>query len=314
MDLKVLEAFCRIVELKSFSRAAEAVELTQPTVSAHIKTLEGEVGIRLFDRAGRAVKPTQAGELLYGYARRILTIRDEAWQALGEHKGGLTGHLTVAGSSIPAAYLLPALVAEFKRKHPAVGLTLAAGDSRGVAREVAEGRIEVAMVGARFDEARLRYERFAEDELVLAVPPDHPWADRATVRPQELLGQSFILRERGSGTRKVMEEALAARGVNPASLRAALEVTSSEAVRQALKAGAGIAIVSRRAIEDEIRYRQLIVLGVQGLRLRRDFFLVSHRSRPRSPLAEAFLGFLRQRKVEHRAPSTDRRAPSTDKR
>lgn len=295
MDLKVLEAFCRIVELKSFSRAAEAVGLTQPTVSAHIKGLEGETGLRLFDRAGRSVKATQAGELLYGHARRILAIREEAWQALEEHKGGLAGQLRVAGSSIPAAYLLPALVTEFKRKHPAVALTLEAGDSRGVARQVAEGRIEVAVVGARFDEARLHYERFAADELVLAVPAGHPWAEREAVRPRELPEQPFILRERGSGTRKVVEEALARRGVNPAALRVTLEVTSSEAVRQALKAGAGVAIVSRRAIEDEIRYRQVCAVPVQGLSLRRDFFLVSHRSRPRSPLAQAFLGFLRER-------------------
>src|SRR5574340_650468 len=103
MDLKVLEVFCRIVELRSFSRAAEAVSLTQPTVSAHVKSLETEIGLRLFDRAGRAVKPTQAGELLYGYARRILALSAEARRALGEHRGGLRGQLIVAGSSIPAS-------------------------------------------------------------------------------------------------------------------------------------------------------------------------------------------------------------------
>jgi len=293
MDLKVLDAFCRIVELKSFSRAAEAVSLAQPTVSAHIKALEAEAGLPLFNRAGRSVTPTRAGELFYGYARRILAIRDEARRALGEHKGGLAGHLTIAGSSIPVAYLLPERVAAFKRQHPAITLTLAAGDSRSVVRGVMDGRYEIGAVGARFEEGRLAYERFAADELVLAVPAAHPWATRASVRPAELARTPLIVRERGSGTRKVMEAALAARGLDPASLAVSMEVASNEAVRQAVKAGAGLAVISRRAIADDIRYGQLAALRVQGVRLTRDFYLVTHTRRARSPLAEAFLAFLR---------------------
>ena len=298
MDLRVLEVFCRIVELRSFSRAAEAVSLTQPTVSAHIKGLEAEVGLRLFDRIGRAVAPTQAGELLYGYARRVLVLCAEARQALDEHKGGLQGHLTVAGSSIPAAYVLPGLVAAFKRKHPAVTLTLAAGDSRSVARGVMDGSFELGVVGARFEEGRLAYERFTEDELVLAVPAGHPWAGRRTVRPSELTREAFVVRERGSGTRKTMEEALTARGVDPGSLRVSLEVTSNEAMRQAVKAGAGLAVISRRAIEDDLHHEQLMALQVQGVRLKREFYLITHRSRSRSPLAEAFLAFLRRKTAQ----------------
>ncbi len=300
MDLKVLEVFCRIVELRSFSRAAEAVSLTQPTVSAHIKSLEAEVGLRLFDRIGRAVAPTQAGELLYGYARRLLTLCAEARQALGEHKGGLHGHLIVAGSSIPAAYVLPGLVVAFKRKHPAVTLTLAAGDSRSVVRGVVDGSFELGVVGARFEEGRLDYQRFTEDELVLAVPAGHPWANRSTVRPLELAGEAFVMRERGSGTRKTMEDALAARGVEPGSLQVSLEVTSNEAMRQAVKAGAGLAVISRRAIEDDLGHGQLVALRVQGVRLKREFYLITHRSRSRSPLAEAFLAFLRRRTAQEK--------------
>lgn len=300
MDLKVLEAFCRIVELKSFSRAAEAVSLTQPTVSAHIKSLEEEVELRLFDRAGRTVTPTQAGELLYGYARRILAIRDEARRALSEHRGGLRGHLMIGGSSIPAAYVLPRLAAAFRRKHPAVRITLAVGDSRGVARGVLDGTYEVGAVGAKFEEGRLSYEHLSDDELVLAVPPTHPWSRRSAVQPVELAGEPLIVREQGSGTRKTLEDALAARGVDPGSLQVSLEVTSNEAVRQAVKAGAGLAVVSRRAIADDLRYKQLMALRVQGVRLKREFYLITHRSRARSPLAEAFLTFLRRKTAQER--------------
>lgn len=294
MDVRGLEVFCKIVELRSFSRAADAVLLTQPTVSGHIKALEAELGLRLFDRAGRTVTPTRAGEILYGYARRILALREEAQQAINEHKGGLKGHLTLGGSSIPGAYVLPPLVAAFKRGHPDVTISLHIAGSRDIVRSVIEGTCEVGMVGARFEEGRVHYEPFAQDELVLAVPVAHPWAGRGTVRLAELAGQPVIMRERGSGTRKVMEEALAGHDVDPSALRVVLEVTGNEAVRQAVKAGAGISVISRRAIEGEIRHKTVAALRFHGVKLVRDFFLVTHKSRSRSPLGKAFLSFLEQ--------------------
>jgi DNA-binding transcriptional LysR family regulator len=294
MDLRALEVFCKIVELRSFSRAAEAVLLTQPTVSGHIKALETELGLRLFDRAGKTVTPTRAGELLHGYARRILAMREEAQQALNEHKGGLTGHLAIGGSSIPGAFILPPLVAVFKRQHPDVTAMLYVSGSRDIVRGVVEGTYEMGMVGARFEEGRVQYDPFAQDELVLAVAASHPWASRSTVRFAELAGQPFVMRERGSGTRKVTEECLTAHAVDPGSLRVVLEVTSNEAVRQALKAGAGIAVISRRAIEDDIRCKMVTAIRLHGVRLLREFFLVTHKSRSRSPLGNAFLAFLQQ--------------------
>jgi len=293
MDLKTLEAFCRIVELRSFTRAAEAVSLTQPTVSGHIKGLEAELGLPLLDRAGRTVTPTRAGEILYGYARRILGLRAEAQQAIGEHKGGLTGDLALGGSSIPGAYVLPPLIAAFKQDHPEAAVTLHVRDSRDIVRGVGDGTYEVGMVGARFEGGRVRYDRYAQDELVLAVPPCHAWADRDAVRLRDLIGQPIVMRERGSGTRKVMEKALAEHAVDSHRLRVVLEVTSNEAVRQAVKAGAGVAVISRRAVQDDIRCGLLAALRFQGIRLVRDFFLVTHRTRSRSPLGDAFATFLR---------------------
>jgi len=294
VDLRALDVFCKIVELRSFSRAAESVLLTQPTVSGHIKALEAELGLRLLDRSAKTVTPSRAGELLYGYARRILALREEAEQALSAHKGGLSGQLAIGASSIPGAYLLPSLVAVFKSAHPGVTVSLHVSGSRDVIRAVIDGSLELGMVGARFEEGRVHYEAIAQDELVLAAAASHPWASRGSVRLSELTGQPFVMRERASGTRKIMEEALRARGLDPANLRVVLEVTSNEAVRQALKAGAGLAVISRRAVEDDIRYKQVAILRVHGLRLTREFFLVTHKSRSRSPLGEAFLAFLRK--------------------
>ncbi len=302
MDLRALEVFCKIVELKSFSRAAEAVYLTQPTVSGHIKSLEGELGLTLLDRTGKAVAPTQAGEILYSYARRLLALREETQQALSEHKGGLKGHLVIGGSSIPGAYILPPLVVAFKREHPDVTIALSVSGSREVVRGVIEGALEVGLVGARFEEGRVAYEPYAQDELVLAVAASHPWAGRSMVRLEELPRQPFIMRERGSGTRKVMEETLAAHALDPGALHVVLEVTGNEAVRQALKAGAGIAVISRRAIQDDIRCKTVAALRLHGIKLSREFYLVTHHSRSRSPLAAAFLRFLRESTPPARSP------------
>jgi DNA-binding transcriptional LysR family regulator len=293
MDLKTLEVFCRIVELRSFTRAAEVVSLTQPTVSGHIKDLEEELDLRLLDRVGRSVTPTRAGEILYGYARRILGLRAEAQQAISEHKGGLRGDLALGGSNIPGSYVLPPLIAVFKRDHPEAAIVLHVKDSRDIVRGVGDGTYEVGVVGGRFEEGRVRYDRYGEDELVLAVPASHAWAGRTTVRLRELVEQPMIMRERGSGTRKVMEKAMARQALSPDRLRVVLEVTSNEAVRQALKAGAGIAVISRRAVHDDVRCGLAAALRIQGVRMIRDFFLVTHRTRSRSPLGEAFLGFLR---------------------
>ncbi len=292
MDLHALQVFCKIVELKSFSRAAEAVLLTQPTVSGHIKVLEETLGLRLFDRAGRQVTPTQAGELLYGYARRILALRAEAEQALAEFKGGLKGSLCIGGSSIPGAYVLPPLIARFKREYPDVTIHLKIGDSREACRAVAEGHCDLAAVGARFEDARLHFEPLAEDELVLVVPRPHPWARRAAVHLKDLAEQPFVLREVGSGSRQFAERALEAHGLNPKDLRVAAEMGSNEAVRQAVKAGSGVAIISRRAVEDDLKTGALAAVRIESVRFVRQFYIAAHRARTKSPACRAFLRFL----------------------
>ena len=292
MDLHALEVFCKIVELKSFSRAAEAVLLSQPTVSGHIKVLEDALGLRLFDRAGKHISTTQAGELLYGYARRILTLRAEAEQALAEFKGGLKGSLCIGGSSIPGAYILPPLIARFKQDYPDVKIHLKIGDSREACHAVAEGHCDLAAVGARFEDTRLRFEPLAEDEMVLVVPPKHPWARRPSARVKDLPGQPFIVREVGSGSRQYAERALAEKGLDPGELRVVAEMGSNEAVRQAVKAGFGVAIMSRRAVEDDLKAGSLAAVRIESVRFLRQFYIASHRTRTQSPACRAFLRLL----------------------
>ncbi|MCH7897161.1 MAG: selenium metabolism-associated LysR family transcriptional regulator [candidate division NC10 bacterium] len=294
MDIRALEVFCRIVELKSFSKAAEAVYLTQPTVSGHIKGLEEYVGLKLLDRLGREVVPTQAGELLYGYARQVIALRNQAVQALEEYKGSLKGQLIIGGSNIPGEYVLPALLGRFKARYPDISITLRIADSREIARGVLEGTYELGAVGARFDNGQLVYLKLWEDELVLALPADHGWAAKPAVGLAELSGQPIILREVGSGSRKVLEDALRSAGMDVGALTVVAEIGSTEAIRQAVKSGAGISVISLRAIQEDLDRGTLSTVPLEGMRLTRDFYLVYHKNRSKSPLCEAFLTFLLQ--------------------
>ena len=292
VDLHVLEVFCRIIESGSFSKAADAVYLTQPTVSGHIKKLEEEVGVRLLDRLGHRATPTKAGELLYRYAKRILAVRQEAQQALDEFKGGLRGELIIGASSIPGGYVLPPLMSQFKALYPEISIVLRVSYSKEILDAVIEGAYELGAVGAKFDDARIEYQKFAEDEMVLVVHPGHPWAARGGVKPKELPTQPWFIRERGSGTRKMMEQALEHHSLSLSAFRVIGEMGNNEAIRQAVKAGGGVAIISKLAVESNIKCRELAVVRVAGLKMSRDFYLVTHRHRSRSPICKAFLKFI----------------------
>ena len=292
MDIHVLEVFCRIVELESFSKAADAVYLTQPTVSGHIKKLEDEVGVRLLDRLGHRAVPTKAGDLLYRYAKRILAVRQEAQQALDEFKGGLRGELTIGASSIPGGYVLPPLISHFKALYPDISIALRVSYSKEILNAVIDGEYELGAVGAKFDDARIEYQKFAEDEMVLVVHPGHPWAARGSVKTKELPTQPWFIRERGSGTRKMMEQALEHHNLSLSAFKVIGEMGNNEAIRQAIKAGGGVAIISKLAVESSVKCRELAVVRVAGLKLTRDFYLITHRHRSRSPICKAFLTFI----------------------
>ncbi len=292
MDIHTLELFARIVESGSFSKAAKAAYLTQPTVSGHIKKLEEEVGVQLLDRLGHRATPTKAGDLLYRYAKQILALRQEAHQALDDLKGGLRGELILGASSIPGGYLLPPLIGRFRAQYPDITVILRISDSEEIIEAVLTGAYEVGVVGAQFDDGRIEYRQFAKDEMVLVVPPTHPWASRRVVALKELPSQPFLIRERGSGTRKMMEQALERHKLSIGAFKVIGEMGSNEAIRQAVKAGGGIAIISKLAVASDIKCSELHAIPVAGLKLTRPFYLITHRHRSRSPICNAFLTFL----------------------
>jgi DNA-binding transcriptional LysR family regulator len=293
MDLHRLEVFCKVVELKSFTRAAEMINLSQPTVSEHIRSLEETAGVKLLDRLGREVMPTKAGLILYRYAQKLLQVRREALQALHQYRGKLAGHLYLGASTIPGTYILPPLIGNFKFEYPDIQITLRIANSRLTAQEVLSGDLELGVVGAQWQENGLEWEKVFADELVLALHPDHPWAGRPSVSPSELAGEPFIHREHFSGTRRVMTRFLETHGFDPANLSVVAEMGSTEAVRESIKARIGISIISLLAVAEDIERGSLVTVPLAGIDMHRPFYLITRKNREHSPLCSVFLQHLR---------------------
>lgn len=296
MDLHQIEIFCTLVRLRSFSKAAEALYLTQPTVSGHIKNLENELGVRLLDRLGRRIIPTEEGNILYHYGRRILALRDEARQEIGGPSGRLSGQLKLGGSTIPGAYILPSFIRSFKKKYPEVSVRLLIEDTSKVAASVLAGDLCMGVIGARVKDPRLETHAFLKDELVVAVPKGHPWAKKKIITFEDLKHEPFILREEGSGTRRIMEEKLEKAGVSVHDLNVVAVMGSSDAVRQAVKAGLGVSIISIKAIKDDMDAGAIDAVRLKGAHIERNFYVVLLRGRSRSAACKAFLDFLLHRR------------------
>ena len=292
MDARQIEIFVKVAELGSFSKAAEALFLTQPTVSEHIRGLEEELGVRLLDRLGRGAAPTKAGQLLLGYGRRILELHREARQALDQFQGRMSGELVIAASTIPGEYVLPALIGRFKEKYPDIAISLLIGDTQRVVEWVLEGRAELAVAGAQIDHRALEYRELMPDELVLVVSAAHPWHGKKTATLEEVRAEPLIVRERGSGSRHALEKALAEVGLGLSDFRVVGEMGSTQAIKQGVKAGVGISLISKRAVAEECQHGTLHCVKVKDLRFSRAFYLVTSTTRSRSPLAEAFRAFL----------------------
>jgi len=289
MALPFLDIFCKVYELRSFSRAASALYLTQPTVSSHIKSLEEELAIKLFDRLGRQVTATKGGELLYDYARKIEDLKEEARQAMENFSGKLKGKLHIGGSTIPGEYLLPDMISQFRKACPEVLTALHIADTEKVTEMVLDGKVEVALVGARGEDSRLESIPFMEDELIFVSAISYP---HKALEIDRVENTPLIARERGSGSWASVEKALVQLGVNMDKLNILAEMGSTESIKRGVKTGMGISVLSSIAVRDDLNSGSLKSLEVKGFPLRRSLYIISHKLRAKSPLCKAFLDFL----------------------
>ena len=293
MDLKLLEIFCCVCEEGSFSRAAERLGLSQPTISEHIKTLETYFGTSLFDRLGRRIHPTGAGQVLYSRGRAIIDLKQSVIEAMHHYLDRLEGELRIGASNIPGEYLLPRVIGRFHESHPRIRVQLVIGDSEQIVDGVADGRYEIGFVGARPDQPGLALEPFASDRLVLAVPADATWNRYKTVSLAQLAQLPLLVREMGSGTRVELERWLHKRGAALAGFNVVAELGSTAAIKEAIKANVGASVISDLAIASDVAAGSMRVVRVEELgTMERTFYRIIDPRRAASPAREIFLGAL----------------------
>ena len=285
MNYNHLMIFLAVAEEGSVSRGADRLCISQPAVSKQLGVLEASLRAKLFDRLPKGVRLTEAGHLLLGYARRLSALEREAGQAMAELQGLARGSLTLGASLTVGAYLMPELLAEYSRRFPHIALTLEIGNTENIQKMLRDGRLDLALTEGFADDPDLDAAVFAHDELVAIAPPNHPLLAQAPVTAAHLLGEPLILREPGSGTRAVLERALAALGLTVTPL---MSLGSTEAIKRAVAAGAGLAVVSRLALGLELETGRLALLPLFDLTLNRPLHRLTRRGAHESRAGRAF--------------------------
>lgn len=272
IETRHLRVFVAVYKALSFTKAATELYTSQPTVSEHIQNLEARLNCKLFDRLGRTIMPTVEAELLYPRARAILEDLDRLADELSATGNIVAGELIIGASTIPGAYILPQLAASFKEQFPDISFEIRIGDSALIVDKVAANDIFMGVVGVKISSPKLTYYPFVEDELILAAAATNPIAD--SIRIKDLGKLPFIVREKGSGTRKSTETLLGQHDLALNKFNICATLGSSAAVKEAVKANLGVSILSRQAVRDEISSGQVRNIQVEGMRLKRKFYIV----------------------------------------
>ncbi len=294
MDDHKLKVFCIVAETKSFSRASEIIRLTQPAVSLQIQALEEMYGTKLFNRSGCVITLTKAGEMLYKYAKEINSLYAAAEKEIGEFTGLTKGVISVGASSTIGNYILPHVVADFRRKYPKVGVHLHVGNTKNVVDYLNAGNIDIGLVEGEVKKQKLLVEKLIPDEMVLIMSPHHPWAKRSVVSVMSLAKEPMIFREEGSGTRQMIEKYFSKHGISSQQLKIVLIMGSTESIKGAVEEGLGVSIVSRWAAKKESRYGILKTATFKEDKFVRDFSLIRRKSKESSHTVERFIDFLKR--------------------
>jgi DNA-binding transcriptional LysR family regulator len=302
INIHLLKIFHAVARSGSFSRAASELAISQPSVSIQVGELERHFGVELFEPAGKSVRLTEAGRICFDYAGRILALLDEAQRAMDEVKGLRRGRLLVGATQTPGTYILPGLLGRLKTDYPRLEVTLRIGEPRRIQEMVLRQELDVAVTGWRVPLPDLEAIPIAGDELVLVTGPSHRFASLPDVAVTDLSRESLIMRERGSGSRELLDDALHRAGVY---ITPTLELEGVDAVKQAVAANLGIALLSRCAIELEVASGRLRVVPVRGFKVERTIWLVRHRDRQLSRAAQAFIALVTPPPVAQPAPAPD---------
>ena len=292
MDFRRLEAFCKVYELRSFSKAGEAIFLSQPTVSSHVAQLEEELGVILFDRLGRSIIPTEAADILYKTGSKIFDNIESVVSEVHLLRDQVVGKLVVGGSTIPAHYIFPAVLSQFIKSYPEVEAHMSVGHTDDIIRKVLSGELVLGVVGADPNKTELSSFPLLKDSLVVVGNP-------SKISKEDIASSinftdfPWIVREKGSGTRKVFEEVLREAGHTVRDLRVSAWVDSTEAVMQCVRAGMGVSITSRLAAKPYIESGEMVVLDNLPFSVERSFHVIYRKGRNLYPACRYFIEYMK---------------------
>ena len=291
LNFHQLYIFQTVASHLSFSRAAEALEITQPAVSIQVQELERFLGITLFHRRPRGLRMTDSGDAVLAYSQQIFSLSSQLMNTVQEMEGLKSGHLVLGASTTPGEYVLPLVVGRFRQVYPGIHVKLAIGNTQTIIQRILDRDLDLGMVGDHVEEysSELEMVDYQEDEIVLVTAPSHPAASLGRLTPEQVVDLGLVAREEGSATRRSAESQFQKLGVTP---NIVVELGSNQAVKQAAAAGGGIGIISRLGITAELKAGMLTVLEVAGWECRRTLTLVQPRDRYLSPSQRAFREFL----------------------
>ncbi|MCL6610873.1 MAG: LysR family transcriptional regulator [Peptococcaceae bacterium] len=291
MNLKHLETFVTVAELRSFTAAARKLFMSQPAVSFQIKSLEEDLQVTLFQRGEKRLALTEAGRLIYPEAKKMVIRYQKIKSGIDDLRGLKTGHLVAGASTTPGEYLLPLLIGGFRKKYPGIQVTLRVAGSGQVFHWLREREIDIGVTGSAVSGNWLNCRPWLADELVLIAPPDHPWTGRDVIGIEEMVEEPFILREAGSGTRRSFEQIISLAGVDPARINLSMELGSTRAVITAVQAGLGVSVVSGWAARDALDLGKIKRIN-SPVDMKRTLYLVTGRHSLDSSVADEFLAFI----------------------
>ncbi|MEG0307912.1 MAG: selenium metabolism-associated LysR family transcriptional regulator [Clostridium sp.] len=286
MDFKQLEAFITVSKLKSFSKAANSIYLSQPTISSHISSLERELNVQLFDRTSKEVNLTPVGESFLQYANDIINIRNNAITDLADFNTTITGALNISASTTPCNSLLPNLVSSFSTLYSNVKFNIREQGSVSIIKDIMDLKCEIGLVGTIINNPKINSYKIMNDELVVASSPRLNFPEVISI--EDLTKHPFIVREKESATRHTLEKQLHSHNIDMKKVKTLCEVDSVHAQLKFIKLGLGISIISKSLCEDYISNGTINISKVQGLDLNRDIFLVTSSKRTLTPIARAF--------------------------
>lgn len=294
MNLNLFRTYVKVVETQNLSRTADELGLSQPAVTKQIQALEDMYGVLLLERSGRRLKTTEAGETLYHCARDIIKALEKTEKAMEDVSESRKGSLYIGASTIPGQYILPSVIKQFKDRFPNVTISMDIADTDKIFTRVADRELDIGVVGAWVNNRKVDGFAWLEDELVVIVPQGHSLASQDYVNVKDLLSEKWIVREKGSGTRRAMEDFLASQGVKREELNVCLEAGSTEAVLAAVESGMGISIISHWAMRRPDGQRSLASIKLTEAGARRFLYVIYPRQKTRRKTVVNFLDIIKK--------------------